>query len=118
MTTFQPPQIDMKPIVERLIRARDNAGLSQWQVERILGIRMSEPAVVVMVENFKIPLSVELLFQLCAIYDVDVTWVLTGHNPYFDEAAVLESMSNANISDEDKAHLLESLRSLRQEVKP
>ena len=67
---------EMEDILERLRLAREQAGLSQGQVAKLLG--MESPATISHYESGLRGLHVEMLLKLCEIYDVAPVWVMTG----------------------------------------
>lgn len=107
-------QPDMQAIINRLIRARENAGLSRSQAAKLYGGDMDLFLWWIEAEGGWVHLHVEELLKLCQIYDVDVTWVLTGVNPAFDPQTVIQGIQDSNMSADEAGDLLEMLASLRQ----
>lgn len=100
-------------IIARLTTARINAGLSQSQVAAMLGFDTG--STISQYENNHRKLDLDMFLRMAKLYDVSEAWLLTGHNPDFDEQRWLEltETSNATISDLNK--LKELIRSLRQD---
>lgn len=103
-------------ILKRLTRAREQAGLSQSQAAKLIG--MSSGSAISHYESGARELSVVTLLELCKVYDVSEAWVLTGINPNFTDEqrqAVIDAYAkNINIAIEDLHTTLELLESLRQ----
>lgn len=108
----------MNEILKRLVRAREQAGLSQGQAAKLLGFA-GAPSISHYESGQREELTVKLLLDMCRVYDVDVTWVLTGVNPNFTDQqrqAVIDAYTkNVNAAIEDLHTTLELLESLRQE---
>ena len=94
-------------ILERLIKARKNAGLSQGQVGVMIGMSTSGFSDI---ERGKNPLYVERLLLLVDIYGVSIEWVMTGVNPYFDPQTILDARGRMT---EDMDKILDLLHSIR-----
>lgn len=77
--------------LQRLRDARIKAGLSQSDVASKM--LLNSPSAISHYENGQRELSVRDLFMLCSIYDVSVTWVLTGENPNFDAQLTASTVS-------------------------
>lgn len=101
-------------IIVRLTTARINAGLSQSQVATMLGFDTG--STISQYENGHRKVDLDMFLRLAKLYDVSETWLLTGHNPDFDEQRWLEltETSAATISDLNK--LKELIKSLRQDA--
>lgn len=91
-------EIDLTPIVERLAKARKNAGLSQSQVAVMMGCVRSNIA---NLESPRSAISLTQFLQMCVIYGASPVWVLTGTNPDFnrEEAATMLAQTKASIED-------------------
>lgn len=100
-------------IITRLQTARINAGLSQSQVATMLGFDTG--STISQYENAHRKLDLDMFLRMAKLYDVSEAWLLTGHNPDFDEQRWLEltETSQATISDLNK--LKELIKSLRQD---
>lgn len=70
---------DVKPIFDRLITARERAGMSQMEVARLMGL--SSSSTISHYESRARDLSVIDLLRLCEIYNISIVWVLTGVMP-------------------------------------
>lgn len=70
-------------ILKRLIRARENAGLTQSQVARLL--QMQSASTISHYETGERELSVLNMLRLCTLYDISPAWLVTGVNPNFRE---------------------------------
>jgi transcriptional regulator with XRE-family HTH domain len=73
------PQV--RAIIERLVIARKNAGLTQKQAAKLLGVHAVSVA---RWETEARGIEMHLFLQLCHMYDASPAWVLTGKNPDFD----------------------------------
>ena len=92
-------QHEMLPrALSRLRDSRIAKGLDQSDVASKMNL--NSPSAISHYETGKRELSVRDLFRLCAIYDVSVTWVLTGENPNF----------NAQMTASTVNHVTEMLR--------
>lgn len=100
-------------VLQRLKKARQNAGLSQTQVAKM--IDLSHATSFSDIERGENPLSVERLFLLCDIYGVDVSWVVTGLNPNFDRKKWLEIVDKSNVIQEEGQQIIELLETLRND---
>lgn len=105
MGNIKPPKktIEYKAIIERLIQAREAAGLSQNQTAKMVYLA---PASFCDIENFRNQLSVERLLQLVEIYGVSIEWVLTGVNPYFDPQTVIDAATRVTRDTAKLIHML------------
>lgn len=107
----------MDAILRRLTRAREQAGLSQSQAAKLAGF--SSGSTISHYESGERELSVAMLLTLAGIYDVDVTWLMTGVNPKFTDTqrqSVIDAYAkNVNLAIDDLHTTLELLESMRQE---
>lgn len=100
-------------ILARLVCAREQAGLSQTQASKLLGF--ATPSALSQIENGQRGLKMDTFLRLCEIYDVSQIWLLTGHNPSFDEHGMQAMLSQSNIIKEDSEKLIDLLKSLSTE---
>lgn len=77
--------LQVNSCLQRLIKARKQAGLSQSQVAKLLGY--DSHASIVAMERGERKLTVERMYRLAKIYNVDRVWLITGENPNFDRGA-------------------------------
>jgi transcriptional regulator with XRE-family HTH domain len=103
---------DMQPILDRLIKARKNAGLSQGQV--VLMLELAAASSFTGIEAGTSALTLKRFLRLCEIYNIDPTWAITGINPKFDPQVIVDVVSKARIFHEDTEALLELLISAKQ----
>lgn len=82
---------DLAAIRERLVRARNAAGLSQAQVARLMGY--TKP-VMSFLETGRSELTMIHFLRLCHIYGIAPTWALTGINPDFDAGEVIAAFED------------------------
>jgi transcriptional regulator with XRE-family HTH domain len=99
----------MDEIMKRLVLARKRAGLSQGQAAKLVGLDFA--FVIEEYEAGQGDLTLSRFLKLCDIYGVSPVWALTGVNPDFDAASVLEVMGRVT---EDSAAILDILSSLHQ----
>lgn len=92
----------------RLRDARIAKGLSQSDVASKMNLL--SPSAISHYESGSRELSVRDLFILCSIYDVSVTWVLTGENPNFDAQLTASTVS---IVTEQLEHITDELNKLK-----
>lgn len=92
----------------RLHDARIKSGLSQSEVASKMNL--NSPSAISHYEMGKRELSVRDLLILCSIYDVSVTWVLTGENPNFDAQKTASTVSTVT---EELKHLIDKLNELK-----
>ncbi len=107
----------IEQILGRLIRAREQAGLSQSRAAKLIGLSVG--STISHYESGARELSVITLLELCKIYDVSVVWVMTGVNPNFTDEQrqqVIDHWAkNIHLATEDLHKTLDLLESLRQE---
>jgi transcriptional regulator with XRE-family HTH domain len=108
--------MDMNAICERLVTARKNAGLSQSQVAKMIGLAGASGFS--QVEDGTNALTLDRFMTLCDIYDIDLTWALTGVNPHVDVEALKTLAGRVWSTQEEVESLIELITSLKQEVKP
>jgi len=87
--------MDITPILERLVKARTQAGLSQAQVAKMFEV---ERTTITNWEAGLSPLTLKNFLHLCETYGVSSTWVLTGVNPDFDKEAFMKAMSGTFVN--------------------
>ena len=108
---------NIEDILKRLIRAREQAGLSQSQAAKLVG--MSAGSTISHYESGARELSVVTLLELTKIYDVSIVWVMTGVNPNFTDEQrqqiVDHWQKNLHLAVDDLHKTLDLLESLRQE---
>ncbi len=97
----------MDEILKRLARAREQSGLTQAQVARMLGF--DSPATISHYESGLRTLSVETLLKLCDIYGVSAVWTITGTNPDFDPAPFFEAAHKAKVAAGDFDKMMDLL---------
>lgn len=101
-------------ILERLAQARTHAGLSQSQAAKLMGFESA--STISHYESGLRKVDLETFIKLAEIYDVSEVWLLTGHNPDFDEQRWLQLMQNTSIAMEDLDKLMETMKMLRQDM--
>jgi transcriptional regulator with XRE-family HTH domain len=103
----------MDKLNNRLRLARENAGLSQGQVARILDLHrptISE------IEAGRRRVTAEELARFAQAYDVSVDWLTdTRTNSEFDHRIELAARELAKLKPKDLDRVLEVLRQLRSE---
>lgn len=111
------PEIEIRGILDRLIKARKGAGLSQSQVAKLTGY-VGAASTVSDWEAGKNDISLKLFLTLCRLYDCSVEWVLTGINPNFDPSDLMQKIQGASEAVKaDLEDLMELLAMMRQEPK-
>ena len=102
-------------IMNRLIIARRQAGLTQSQAAKLLGL--SSPSTLSHHESGARDTEPKLsmFLDMCEIYDVSPVWALTGVNPDFDEESFDELTQFADCAIEDIDNLKRLLSSLSSE---
>lgn len=101
------------PIPERLRIAREQAGLSQGQVARLLGLHRPS---ISEIEAGRRKVSAEELLELARIYDVNIAWLAGEESPAeagFDARIQLAARELAKLSKKDLNSLLSLLATLR-----
>lgn len=106
------PRNTNNPMPERLRMAREQAGLSQGQVARMLGLHrptISE------IEAGRRKVSATELAELAKIYDVSVLWLIGEETPTTTRDARVELAARelSKLSEEDLERLLSLLSTLR-----
>ena len=104
------PNEARRAIAIRLRAAREQAGLSQGQVAKIMGYK--RPTISEM-EAGRRRVSAEELAQLAKIYGVSVSWLATDQPDVPDPAVELAARELAKLKNEDLDTVLKLLRSLR-----
>lgn len=97
----------MESILERLIKAREKAGLTQGQVAAMLGVVRT--TVTTWEDIGRSNITVKQILNLCEIYGVSVGWVMTGVNENFDAEAF---MRTAHIATTEARQIIEVLEML------
>lgn len=107
------PEKDPKraDIASRVRAARENAGLSQGQVAKLL--RVHRPTITE-IEAGRRKISSEELSQLAKIYNVSVSWLADGKSELQDPAVELAARELAKLKKKDLDNLLGLLRTLRK----
>ena len=98
-------------VAERLRAAREQAGLSQGQVARMLGFQrptISE------IEAGRRKVSAEELSRFAETYDVSVGWLTTNEPEVADPAVELAARELSKLKKEDLDHVMQLLRTLRK----
>jgi transcriptional regulator with XRE-family HTH domain len=98
-------------IAARLRAAREQAGLSQGQVAKLLGLQrpsMSE------IEAGRRRVSAEELTRLADIYNVSISWLTQEKPEVADPAIELAARELAKLKGEDLDRVLRFLRTLRK----
>ena len=98
-------------IAARLRAAREQAGLSQGQVAKLLG--MQRPTVSE-IEAARRKVSAEEVTRFAGIYDVSVTWLTSGESEVPDPAVELAARELTKLKKEDLDIVLQLLRTLRR----
>lgn len=91
-------------ILDRLIKARKAAGLSQGQVAKLLGLSGTASSVSQWERGGR-GLDIQRLIELCDLYGVSVVWVISGRNPEFDITQLMTATRANEIIDQLKAIL-------------
>lgn len=99
-------------VLQRLAHARKQAGLTQAQAGKLIGLSTSGFCDVEVGRN---PLTLERFFELCDLYDVNETWALTGVNPDFDPQQVIEKLGESHA---DLGAVLDLLQSTQKAAQP
>ncbi len=96
----------------RLRLARENAGLSQGQVAKMLGL--NRPSISE-AEAGRRKVSTKELVELARIYDVDIAWLAGSETKEDDPRIELAARELAKLRSEDLDRLLQLLSSMRKE---
>lgn len=94
----------------RLRAAREQAGLSQGQVARFLGVHrptISE------IEAGRRKVKTEELSQLSELYDASISWLMNAEPEIEDPRIELAARELAKLSDDDLERVLALLRTMR-----
>lgn len=98
-------------IAVRIRTAREQAGLSQGQVAKMLGLQ--RPSVSEM-EAGRRKVSAEELSQLANIYHVSISWLTNDEPEVPDPAVELAARELAKLKKEDLDKVIQLLRMLRK----
>jgi transcriptional regulator with XRE-family HTH domain len=96
----------------RLRLARENAGLSQGQVAKILGLHRPS---ISEAEAGRRKVSTEELVELARIYGVSISWLAGTETKDNDPKIELAARELAKLRPEDLDRLLQLLRTMREE---
>lgn len=99
-----------REIIDRLIKARKGAGLSQTQAAKLLGYSGASSLSQIETNNRDSEPNLTMFLKMCEIYDISPVWALAGVNPDFDEQAFDELTQGVNASLEDVYNLKETLK--------
>jgi transcriptional regulator with XRE-family HTH domain len=103
--------INRASIAQRLRAAREQAGLSQGQVAKHLGIQRPT---VSEIEAGRRKVSAEELAELAQLYKVSMSWLVKNEPEVADPAVELAARELAKLRTEDLDLVLQLLRSLRK----
>jgi transcriptional regulator with XRE-family HTH domain len=98
-------------IAERLRAAREQAGLSQGQVAKIL--KLQRPTISE-IEAGRRKVPAEELPRFAEIYDVSVSWLTNAKSEVSDPAVELAARELSKLKREDLDTVLQLLRTLRK----
>ncbi|NUM53516.1 MAG: helix-turn-helix transcriptional regulator [Candidatus Hydrogenedentes bacterium] len=98
-------------LAQRLRLAREQAGLSQGQVAKILGLQRPS---ISEIEAGRRKVSVDELAQFSTIYDVSVSWLAKNESEVPDPAVELAARELTKLKKEDLDRVLQLLRTLRK----
>ncbi|WP_225719889.1 helix-turn-helix domain-containing protein [Leptospira interrogans] len=101
---------NQKILLERLRLAREQAGLSQEQVSKLL--KVSRPAITD-IESGKRKVSTDELIQLSDVYDVSINWLLGKDEKLTDAKYTLAARELAKLNPKDIEKVLSLLKSLK-----
>jgi transcriptional regulator with XRE-family HTH domain len=97
-------------IANRLRAAREQAGLSQGQVAKLMGVQRPT---VSEIEAGRRKVAAEELIRLATMYNVDIDWI-TSNKPEMPHPSVeLAARELAKLSQKDLETVIQLLRSLR-----
>lgn len=102
---------ERKAIATRLRAAREQAGLSQGQVAKLLNVK--RPTVSEM-EAGRRRVSAEELSQLAQIYDVSASWLVKNQPEITDPRIDLAARELAKLKQEDLDTVIGFLQTLRR----
>lgn len=100
-----------KAIAKRLRAAREQAGLSQGQVARLLGFQrptISE------IEAGRRRVSGEELSQFAKVYDVSISWIAKEESEIADPKVELAARELGKMKEDDLKAVLQLLKTLRK----
>ena len=98
-------------IATRIRAAREQAGLSQGQVAKLLGLQ--RPSISEL-EAGRRKVSAEELTQLARIYNVSVSWLMKEESEILDPAVELAARELAKLRKEDLETVLKALRTFQK----
>lgn len=102
----------LKEILGRMTTARKQAGLSQSQAARLLGLGGASS--LSPIETGEVPLTLERFLKMCELYDISQEWALSGVNPDFDPQPLIEAFGGMTDQAERVIELAASLRRNKQ----
>lgn len=98
-------------IAERLRAAREQAGLTQGQVAKLLGV--NRPTISE-IEAGRRKVSVEEVTEFARIYDVSISWLAKAESEVASPAVELAARELAKLKKEDLDTVLNLLNTLRK----
>ena len=99
-----------KALHDRLRAAREQAGLSQGQVARLLGVHRPT---ITEIEAGRRRVKIEELSGFSELYDVSSSWLINAESEVEDPKVELAARELARLSDEDLDRVMSLLRTLR-----
>ena len=110
------PEPDVtRTLAARIRAAREQAGLSQGQAAKLLGMHrptLSE------IEAGRRRVSADELARFADIFGVSISWLATEHAEVADPMVELAARELAKLNDDDLDTVLRLLRTLRKAEKP
>lgn len=102
---------NVPPIAKRLRAAREQAGLSQGQAAKIMGLHRPT---ISQIEGGVRRVTVEEVSKFARIYEVSVSWITDEAPEVADPAVELAARELAKLKNEDLDLVLQLLRTLRK----
>ena len=98
----------MDEILKRLAEAREQAGLTQAQAGKLIGLSTSGFCDM---EKGRSPLTVERMLELCTLYGINSVWALTGVNPFFSAEKTAEMLTKLDATRGEITRIMRILES-------
>ena len=103
------------PIADRLRWAREQAGLTQGQVAKLLGVHRPT---ISNIESGDRSLKAEEVTFFADAYEVSPEWILNGDDAIDDDATVrMVARELSKLSEDDLGVVLRAVRTLRRQSK-
>lgn len=99
----------IEEIMQRLAIARKEAGLTQSQAARLIGV--SSRTITHWESQSKRWPPLNTFIKMCELYGVNIVWVMTGTNPDLDPAPTMQLLDQTAVTKADQEKIIDLLES-------